>query len=147
MHKRRHIPQSPKKKSLHFIDNIMRIISKIWNIISNIIWLFLGGIWLALAWGICGVILCVTIIGIPFGVQCFKLAWLSLFPYGKKVELDFAAHPIANVIWLIVGGWEMALIYLSLGVLNCITIFGISRGIQCFKIMKLAFFPFGARIR
>ncbi len=114
------------------------------RLISNILWMLLGGIWLALAWAICGIVLCITIVGIPFGVQCFKLAKLSLFPYGKKVKLNFTSHPIANTLWAIFGGWEMAICYLVCGILNCITIIGIGRGIQCFKIMKLAFFPFGA---
>lgn len=115
--------------------------------ISNIIWFLLGGIWLALLWGFFGVILCVSIVGIPLGLQCFKIAKLSMFPYGKKVELDFSKHPIANTIWLILGGWEMVIVYLVVGVLSCITIVGIGKGIQCFKIMKLAFFPFGAKVR
>jgi uncharacterized membrane protein YccF (DUF307 family) len=63
------------------------------------------------------------------------------------VDLNFTEHPIANVIWAVLGGWVIAVIYLFVGVLNCITIIGIPRGIQCFKIMKLAFFPFGAEIR
>lgn len=115
--------------------------------ISNLIWIILGGIWLALLWAICGILLCITIIGIPFGIQCFKAAAISFAPFGKRVIWDFGKHPIVNVIWLILLGWEMALIYLVAGILNCITIFGIPRGIQCFKIMKLAIFPFGAKIR
>lgn len=117
------------------------------RLIANIIWILFGGIWLALLWLLFGIVLCVTIVGIPFGIQCFKMAWLSLAPYGKKVDLNFTEHPIANVIWAVLGGWIIAVIYLLVGVLNCITIIGIPRGIQCFKIMKLAFFPFGAEIK
>lgn len=116
------------------------------RIISNIIWILFGGIWLALLWALSGILLCITIVGIPFGIQCFKAAGLSFAPYGKKVVLDFAKHPIANTLWAIFGGWGMAIAYFFTGVLNCITIIGISKGIQCFKIMKLAFFPFGAEI-
>lgn len=116
------------------------------RVISNILWLLLGGIWLALLWCIVGVLLCITVVGIPFGLQCFKAAKLSFFPYGKKVRLDFEEHPIANTIWLIFGGWEMAFFHFLCGVLVCLTIIGIPKGIQCFKIMKLAFFPFGATI-
>ena len=115
--------------------------------ISNILWILLGGIWLALLWGVCGIILCITIVGIPFGLQCFKAARLSFAPYGKKVKLDFSKHPIANVLWAILGGWEMALVHLAVGLINCATVIGIPRGIQCFKIMKLCFFPFGAKIK
>lgn len=117
------------------------------RIISNIFWIIFGGIWLALLWLLCGILLCVTIVGIPFGIQCFKMARLSFAPYGKKVDLNFSEHPIANTVWAIFGGWVIALVYLLVGVINCITIIGIPRGIQCFKIMKLAFFPFGADIK
>ncbi len=114
--------------------------------IGNIIWFLFGGLWLGLAWLIFGLLLCITIIGIPLGKQCFKAASLSFFPFGKKVNWNFGKHPIANVIWLILFGWEMAMAYLAFGVLNCITIIGIPGGIQSFKMMKLAFFPFGAKI-
>ena len=114
------------------------------NFLSNVFWIFLGGIWLFLVWCICGIALCITIIGIPFGVQCFKIGWISLVPFGKEIVTDYAKHPVANVIWAIIGGWEMAIAYLLVGILNCITIIGIPRGIQCFKIMKIALFPFGS---
>ena len=117
------------------------------SILSNIIWILFGGIWLALLWGVCGVLLCATIVGIPFGVQCFKLARLSLAPFGKRVKLNFSKHPFANVLWAILGGWIIAIVYFLAGLINCITIIGISKGIQCFKIMKLAFFPFGAKVK
>lgn len=116
------------------------------RILSNIIWIIFGGIWLALLWAISGVILCITIVGIPFGIQCFKAAKLSFAPYGKKVVLNFREHPVANTVWAVFGGWAMALAHLFVGILNCITIIGIPRGIQCFKIVKLSFFPFGAKV-
>ena len=117
------------------------------RILSNILWVLLGGIWLALMWLACGLVLCATIVGIPFGLQCFKLAGLSFMPYGKRVVLHVGKHPVANVIWAIIGGWIMALLHLVFGLINCITIIGIPKGIQCFKIMKLAFFPFGAVVK
>ncbi len=82
------------------------------RILSNLLWLLLGGFALFLLWAVAGIFLCITIVGIPFGVQCFKMARLSFAPYGKKVELNVAKHPIANVIWAVFGGWEMALVYL-----------------------------------
>lgn len=114
--------------------------------IANIIWVLTGGWILALLWAIFGAVLCITVIGIPFGLQCFKAAKLSFFPFGKRVALDFAKHPVANLIWVFIGGWGMAIAYFFAGVLNCITIIGIGSGIQCFKMMKLAFAPFGAKI-
>ena len=120
---------------------------RILNLFSNIIWILVGGIWLALTWLTIGALLCLTVVGIPFGIQCFKIAALAFAPYGKKVTLHFKAHPVANTLWVILGGWEMALLHLAVGVINCLTIVGISRGIQCFKITKLAFFPFGAKLK
>ncbi len=116
------------------------------RIIGNILWFVFGGLILGLAWAILGLILCITIIGIPFGIQCFKAAILSFAPFGKKVDIDFTEHPIANVIWAVLCGWEIALAYLIYGVIFCITIVGIPLGLQMFKFMKLAFFPFGADI-
>ena len=86
-------------------------------------------------------------IGIPFGLECFKLAKFSFLPIGKKSELNFKKHPVANVLWAILGGWEMALMYLLFGIANCITVIGIPTGLRCFKIVKLAIFPFGAKIK
>ena len=114
--------------------------------ISNVIWIILGGLWLALMWLALGILLCITVIGIPFGLQCFKAARLSLAPFGKKVVLNFSKHPVANTLWVIFAGWEMALAYLIFGALNCVTVIGIPSGLQCFKFMKLALFPFGASV-
>lgn len=115
--------------------------------LSNLLWLLLGGLVLFFLWAIVGLLLCISVVGIPLGIQCFKLSRLSLAPYGKKVALNVEKHPIANVIWAVLGGWEMALVYLLCGLLNCITVIGIGRGLQCFKLMKLALFPFGAKIK
>ena len=114
--------------------------------ISNVIWVLLGGFWLALLWGVVGIVFCLTIIGIPFGKQCFKLARVAFFPFGKKIDLNFGKHPFGNVIWLIFGGLELAGSYFVLGAIWCITIIGIPFGKQCFKLGKTAFAPFGADI-
>ena len=116
------------------------------KLIANIIWFIFGGLWLGLSWAILGVLLCITIIGIPFGKQCFKAAKLTFAPFGKKVNTNFDKHPVANILWAIFFGWEMALGYLAAGVICCITIIGIPLGLQSFKLMKLAFLPFGAAV-
>ena len=113
----------------------------------NILWLLLGGIFTAVEYIASSLGMMVTIIGIPFGRQCFKAAKLTIAPFGKRVETNFSAHPIANVLWLVFGGWEMALGYLAGGVLCCITIVGIPVGLQSFKLMTLALLPFGARVK
>jgi len=116
------------------------------KLLGNIIWFIVIGLWAAISWIISGVILCITIIGIPFGKQCFKLAELTLAPFGKTVKTNFGRHPIGNIIWIILFGWELAVGYLLAGVLFCITIIGIPFGKQCFKLMQLSFAPMGATI-
>ena len=116
------------------------------KLLGNIIWIIFGGLFTALAWLIVGLLLCITIIGIPLGKQCFKFAKLSLAPFGKKVKLNFGKHPIANLLWLIIFGWGMFLGYLVSGIACCITLIGIPAGLQAFKFSILALAPFGAKV-
>ena len=95
-----------------------------------------------------GCLWCITIVGIPIGLQCFKFAELSFFPFGKEVEYGGGAGSLLlNIIWLLVTGIPMALEQVVVGCLFCVTIIGIPFGMQCFKIAKLALMPFGATIR
>lgn len=114
--------------------------------IGNIVWFIFGGFISGICWCLAGLVLCITIIGIPLGVQCFKVARLSFAPFGKKIELHPEKHIISNIIWAIICGWELAVFYLFSGIACCITIIGIPNGIVAFKMMKLAFLPFGAEI-
>lgn len=118
------------------------------NVIGNLIWLIFGGILGAVAWFIAGLLLCLTIIGIPFGIQCFKIAGFVLWPFGRDVEIgNFGAGGlIFNVIWILLFGWELAIAHLVAGLIFCITVVGIPFGIQHFKLSKLGLIPFGARI-
>jgi uncharacterized membrane protein YccF (DUF307 family) len=116
------------------------------RLIMNLLWLIFGGIFLAIAWFLIGVLLYVTIIGIPFGKQCFKMAELTFAPFGRDVRTNFDKHPVANILWAIVAGWEMALANITIGLILCITIIGIPFGLQSFKIAVLALIPFGAKI-
>ena len=120
------------------------------RIIGNILWLILGGFLLALGWALAGLLLCLTIIGIPFGIECFKIAGFALFPFGREIGYPARAmgcgSVLFNILWLVVFGWELALGYLISGLLCCITIIGIPLGLQSFKLMKLAFLPFGATV-
>ncbi|RRC91929.1 YccF domain-containing protein [Erysipelotrichaceae bacterium OH741_COT-311] len=117
------------------------------SFIGNLIWFIFGGVWLALGWFVVGVLWCITIIGIPVGVQCFKFARLALSPFGKDVVYGYGAFSfIINVFWIIFGGIQLALGFSILGFLLCLTIIGIPFGLQCFKFAKLALFPLGARI-
>jgi uncharacterized membrane protein YccF (DUF307 family) len=114
--------------------------------IGNILWFLLVGLWNAIGYALIGLILYITIIGIPFGKQCFKIAELVLTPFGKEVNTDFSKHPIANIIWIILVGWELAVGFIFSGLILCITIIGIPFGKQCFKLAKLSFTPFGASL-
>ena len=115
--------------------------------LGNIIWFLLGGIISGLNWCFVGFLWCITIVGIPVGLQCFKLSAMSFFPFGK--EIVYSGGPFScfvNVIWFIFGGIEMAVINCLLGLLWCITIVGIPFGLQFFKLAKLSLAPFGAEI-
>lgn len=115
--------------------------------LGNILWFLFGGLIGGLAWTLAGCIWCITIIGIPFGLQCFKFASLAFFPFGKDVVYGGGSVSfLANIIWLIFFGWEMTLGYLALGAVWCITIVGIPVGLQCFKMAKLSLMPFGADV-
>ena len=115
--------------------------------IGNIIWFLLIGLWSGLAWLFLGILYCITIIGIPIGIQLFKFAQLSFFPFGKDVMFsEKTSSLLLNIIWLIFGGIELGFVYLLTGLIFCITIIGIPFGKQCFKLMKISFLPFGANI-
>ena len=118
------------------------------SILGNVLWFVLGGVVLALLWAIAGLLLCVTIIGIPFGLQCMKIAALVIWPFGREVTpggFGFAGA-IGNVIWILVCGIELCIIHLVFGLLFCVSIVGIPFGLQHFKLAKLALIPFGAQI-
>lgn len=115
--------------------------------IANIIWIIFGGLFTALWWCLAGIIFYITIIGIPLGRQCFKMASLTLAPFGKTIVYGGGAPSlIANIVWLILAGLPMAISYVFLGVAYCITVVGIPVGLQCFKMAKLSLLPFGAQV-
>lgn len=119
------------------------------RLLGNIIWLLFGGIVAAVLWFVAGFILCLTVIGIPFGLQCFKIAVFVLWPLGREITLgNFGAGGLLlNVIWLFFFGWEFAITHLAIGVFFCVTVIGIPFGLQHFKLAKLGLIPFGADIR
>lgn len=119
----------------------------LFRFIGNIVWFVLYGFISGLAWLVIGLLWCVTIIGIPVGIQCFKLSCVSFFPFGKNILLGTkTSSVILNILWIIFGGLELALGYLAAGIVFCCTIIGIPLGLQCFKLVKLSFLPFGAKI-
>ena len=115
--------------------------------LANILWFVLGGFFMGLGWLVAGLLWCITIIGIPWGVQCFKFAKLSFFPFGKDVQFNGGAGSmILNIIWLVISGLPLAVDCVICGLIYCVTIIGIPFGKQCFKLAKLALMPFGATI-
>lgn len=114
--------------------------------IGNILWLLFTGFWTGIMYAFFGILWCITIVGIPFGLQCLKFARLSLWPFGSKVNANFGKHAILNIIWFIFGGFSLVLAFFFLGIFWCITIIGIPFGKQCFKFASLSVGPFGATI-
>lgn len=119
--------------------------------LGNILWLILGGIEIAFVYYIVGLLMCITIVGIPFGVQLFKIGTYAMWPFGHDL-VDKPQEPgcltvVMNIIWALAGWWEIALIHLITGVLFCITIIGIPFGKQHFKMALGSLFPFGKEIR
>ena len=113
--------------------------------LGNILWVLLGGLEWAIALFFEGIICCVSIIGIPVGLQLFKLCKFVLWPFGKKVTpvKPSGLKKVLNIIWAIFFGWETALGFLLFGVLCCITIIGIPFGKQYFKMAKFVLLPLG----
>jgi uncharacterized membrane protein YccF (DUF307 family) len=117
--------------------------------IGNILWLVFAGFWLALGYAAAGLLLCITIIGIPFGIQAFKLAAFSFWPFGRAVERSSEGGCLEvgfNILWLVLVGWEMFLVHVAAGIVLCITIIGIPFGVQAFKMSVLALWPFGRSV-
>ena len=115
--------------------------------IGNILWRLFFGLWSAVSWFFLGLLWCITIVGIPFGKQCFKIAGLVFWPFKKDVDTNFGKHPVANIIWIIFGGLELAMAYVVGGAICCITVIGIPFGKQCFKLAALSLAPFGAKVK
>ena len=117
------------------------------SFLGNILWFIFGGFISGMSWVLAGLLWCITIVGIPVGVQCFKFASLSFFPFGKDIEYGGGTVSMfLNIPWLIFGGIVMAIENILIGLLWCLTIIGIPFGMQFFKIAKLALTPFGSKI-
>lgn len=115
--------------------------------LGNLLWFVFGGLISGLSWCLTGCLWCITIVGIPVGVQCFKFASLSFFPFGKEVRYGGGAGSLLlNIIWIIISGIPLAVESALMGCLLCVTIVGIPFGLQHFKIAKLALMPFGSEI-
>jgi uncharacterized membrane protein YccF (DUF307 family) len=121
------------------------------SLLFNLIWFVFGGFAIFLAYLLGGILLCVTIIGIPFGIQCFKLSLLGAAPFGREIrEKEPPGGCLAiimNVIWIILPGLELAIMHLFLALFFTITIIGIPFAAQHLKMTRLALIPFGFEAR
>jgi uncharacterized membrane protein YccF (DUF307 family) len=119
------------------------------RIIGNVIWLVLGGIWLALLYLLAAVVMTILIVTIPFGIAAGRMALFTLWPFGRTlVKKPGAGAPstIGNVLWLLLCGWWLALGHLVTGVAQCLTIIGIPVGLANFKLIPISLWPLGRQI-
>ena len=121
------------------------------NLLLNLIWLILGGFVVVLAYLFGGVFYCLTIIGIPFGIACFKLAGLALAPFGRvireKKPPGGAVAVIMNLIWILLPGLELAIFHFFMALVLGITVIGLPLALQHLKMTRLALLPFGFEVR
>ena len=119
------------------------------RILLNIIWLIFGGLWLALGYFLAGIICCILIITIPFGIASFRIANYALWPFGRTIERKATAglgSTLGNVIWVIVAGIWLAIGHLVTGALMCLTVIGIPLGLASFKMVPISLTPLGREI-
>lgn len=119
------------------------------RLLLNVIWLLLCGIWMAIAYVVAGVICCILIVTIPFGIASFRIANYALWPFGRTIVRRSdagAASAVGNVIWVIVAGIWLAIGHVLTGVLLCLTIIGIPLGVANFKMVPISLMPLGREI-
>jgi uncharacterized membrane protein YccF (DUF307 family) len=117
--------------------------------IGNVLWFVLAGWWLALGYAVAGVLACILIITIPFGIAAFRLAGYSAWPFGRRVVVARTVglpSLLGNVVWIVLFGWELFLMHIAAGILLMITIIGIPFGIASMKLSVLALVPLGTRV-
>jgi len=115
----------------------------------NIIWLVLAGFWLAVGYVVAGIICCILIVTIPFGIASFRMASYALWPFGRTVvdkPTAGAWSVIGNIIWLVVAGWWLALMHIVTGIAEAITIVGIPLALANWKMVPISLFPLGKQI-
>ncbi|KRB38648.1 UNVERIFIED_CONTAM: YccF domain-containing protein [Microbacterium sp. SLM126] len=115
----------------------------------NIIWLVLSGFWMFLGYLLAGVILCILILTIPWGIASFRIGVYALWPFGRTIvekPRSGVGSFLGNVVWVILAGWWLAIGHILTGVAMCITIIGIPLGIASFKLVPVSLMPLGKDI-
>jgi uncharacterized membrane protein YccF (DUF307 family) len=116
------------------------------RLILNIVWLVFAGVWLAIGYVLAGIIMVILIITFPFGIQAFRIAGYALWPFGRVIRRSAAAglgSALGNVVWILLAGWWVALAHLVTGILLALTIIGLPLAAANFKMIPIAFAPFG----
>ena len=116
------------------------------RLVLNVLWLVLAGFWMFVSYVIAGLLLCITIIGIPFGIAAFRIGFYALWPFGRQVVKKSTAglgSAIGNILWVVLAGWWLALAHVVTGVLLCITVIGIPLGLANFKLIPVSLVPLG----
>lgn len=119
------------------------------RLILNVFWLIFGGVFIAFAYALAGVICCILIVTIPFGIASFRIANYALWPFGRTIVRNpeaGAASTIGNVIWFIFAGWWLVIGHIATGIAQLVTIIGIPLGIANFKMIPISIMPLGSRI-
>jgi uncharacterized membrane protein YccF (DUF307 family) len=119
------------------------------RLILNVIWLILAGFWMAVGYAVAGLICCILIITIPWGIASFRIANYALWPFGREVVDKPGAGTgslLGNVIWIIVAGFWLAIGHIVTGIALCVTIIGIPLGLANFKLVKVSLVPLGKEI-
>ncbi|HLT85355.1 MAG TPA: YccF domain-containing protein [Phototrophicaceae bacterium] len=117
--------------------------------LGNILWFVLAGWWLALLYLLAGIVACVLVVTIPFGIASFRLASFVVWPFGRRAVFRQDAGVLAmvgNVVWILLLGWELALAHVVAGLLLCVTVVGVPLGLACWKMVPLALVPLGQQI-
>ncbi len=120
------------------------------SLIGNVIWLVFGGLIAGLGYIIGGLLMCITIVGIPFGLQSIRLGVATMTPFGKDVVVDAQTGPLKvlfDIIWLAVCGWEIAVAHVTFGLILAITVVGLPFAKQHFKLVPVALMPFNHDLR
>jgi uncharacterized membrane protein YccF (DUF307 family) len=119
------------------------------RVILNIIWLVLSGFWMAIGYAVAGVVCCVLIITIPWGIAAFRMANYALWPFGRTIVSKPSAGTMSflgNIIWFVFAGWWLAIGHIVTGVVMCLTIIGIPLGLASFKLVPVSLAPLGKDI-
>ena len=120
------------------------------SFLGNLVWLVFGGLLAGLSYILAGVVLCLTVIGLPFGLKALRIGWLVMLPFGKAVTWTHSApnyiSGLFNLLWLVTVGWSIALTHLLFGIILLPTLVGIPFALQHFKLLPLALFPFSYRL-